>query len=95
MAKQYKITITLTVKKDLKEKILDKADLPNHCWEPTRADKVVVDAVSGFAWDICEDAHLHPEDMDYSIEEVVEDTTRLIRFENGKMRFEDGTPVEQ
>ena len=70
MAKQYKITITLTVKEDLKKKILDKPDLPNHCWEPTPADQVVVDAVSGFAWDICEDAHLHPEDMDYSIEEV-------------------------
>ena len=95
MAKQYKITITLTVREDLKEKILDKDDLPNHCWEPTRADKVVVDAVSGFAWDICDDAKLEPEDMDYNIEEVVNDTTRLVRFENGKMRFEDGTPVEQ
>ena len=37
MAKQYKVTITLTVDEDLKEKILNREDLPNHCWEPTRA----------------------------------------------------------
>jgi hypothetical protein len=72
MAKQYKVTITLTVDEDLKEKILNREDLPNHCWEPTRADQVVVDAVSGFAWDICSDAGLKPKHMNYDIEEVVE-----------------------
>ena len=73
MSKQYKITVTLTVKEDLKEKILNREDLPNHCWEPTRADQVVVDAVSGFAWDICSDAGLKPKHMNYDIEEVTEE----------------------
>ena len=74
MTKQYKIRITLTVKEDLKEKILDRDDLPNYCWEPTRADQVVVDAVSGFAWDICSDAGLTPEHMSYDIEEANNNT---------------------
>lgn len=94
MAKQYKLTVTITVGEDLKEKILNREDLPNHCWEPTPAREVIMHAAAGLAWDLCDDAGLNPRHMNYDMEEVVDDSTKLVRFENGKMRFEDGTPAE-
>ena len=70
MAKQYKITITLTVDEDLKKKTLDRDDLPGHCWEPTPAKDVIMHAAAGLAWDLCADAQLKPKHMNYNIEEV-------------------------
>ena len=79
MAKQYKITITLTVNEDLKEKILNREDLPNHCWEPTPAKEVIMDAAAGLAWDLCADAGLNPRHMNYDMKEVVDDTITITK----------------
>ncbi len=79
MPKQYKISITLTVGEDLKDKILTRDDLPGHCWEPTKAQEVIMHAAAGLAWDLCADANLNPRHMNYDIKEVVDDTITITK----------------
>jgi len=70
MAKQYKITITLTFDEDLKDKTLSRDDLPGLDDEPTPAEEAILHAISGRAWDTCDDAGLRIKDWDYDIEEL-------------------------
>tara|TARA_B100000900_G_scaffold394939_1_gene392851 strand:- start:569 stop:802 length:234 start_codon:yes stop_codon:yes gene_type:complete len=70
MAKQYKITITLTFDEDIKEWTLSRDDLPGLDDEPTPAAKAILHEISGKAWDVCDDAGLPIKDYDYDIEEV-------------------------
>ena len=70
MAKQYKVTITLTFDEDLKDKTLSSDDLPGLGNEQMPADEAILHAISGFAWDACDDAGLAIKDYDYDIEEV-------------------------
>ena len=73
MAKQYKVTITLTFDEDLKDKTLSSDDLPGLGNEQIPADEAILHAISGFAWDACDDAGLAIKDYDYDIEEVTEE----------------------
>tara|TARA_B100000900_G_scaffold377651_1_gene361270 strand:- start:1326 stop:1577 length:252 start_codon:yes stop_codon:yes gene_type:complete len=70
MAKQYKITITLTFDEDLKDKTLSREDLPGLDDEPTPAPAAILHVISGKAWDVCDDAGLAIKDYDYDIEEL-------------------------
>ena len=67
MAKQYKVTITLTFDEDLKDKTLSSDDLPGLGNEQMPADEAILHAISGFAWDACSEVGLNIEDWDYDI----------------------------
>ena len=72
MAKQYKVTIMLTFDEDLTDKTLSSDDLPGLGKEQMPADEAILHAISGFAWDACNEAGLKIEGWDYRIEEVDE-----------------------
>jgi hypothetical protein len=74
MAKQYKMTITVTVEEDLKEYVLAKGDIPGMLPQDTPADQFLVDGVSSAAWDLCDNASINIKHMHYNIEEVDDNT---------------------
>ena len=74
MAKQYQITVTVTVEEDLKDLILAKGDVPGLLPADTPADQFLADGVSSAAWDLCDNVSIKIKHMHYDIKEVNDKT---------------------